>query len=179
MLGKFLLRKSSSLQKNRFSTSLKSFLPNTPVVESFIFPREREGNVYDVNWSLTEDGVTPVGDAFRNARISLITKKLGLQQKDNKIFNIQSPAIHGTYKLLEAGDTISHADFKDFKDAQKLHLSSGVDLFVEDASLGALRDIRVGVRIISDNPAVCLALRHLLVSVIMIIYDHHIYKPSC
>ena len=166
MLGKYLLRKTSSFQKVCFSTSQKSTLTNVPFVESFVFPREREGNIYDVNWSLTEDGVTPVGDAFRNARFSLIAKRFGIQT-DSKVLNIQSPPINGSYKLLEAGDSISHNDFKDFKDAQSHYLSSGVDLFVEDASLGALRDIRVGVRVISDNPAVCLAFRNLLVCLIV------------
>jgi hypothetical protein len=144
--------------RKNFSTSQKS-----KFVESFVFPREKEGNIYKVNWSLTEDGVTPVGNAYRNPRVSLVTKRLGVQQTDPKLLNIQSPVISGAYKLLESGDTISHFVFKDFKDAQKSFLSSGVDLFVEDASLGALSDVRVGVRVISDNPSLSLIFRNLLV----------------
>lgn len=32
-----------------------------------VFPREKEGTNYDLNWSLADDRVTPRGDAFRNA----------------------------------------------------------------------------------------------------------------
>jgi hypothetical protein len=32
-----------------------------------VFPRERPGLNYDLNWSLADDDVTPKGDAFRNA----------------------------------------------------------------------------------------------------------------
>ncbi len=41
-----------------------------------IFPREREGNKFAVNWSLNEHGVTPVGDAHRNTRAATLEKKL-------------------------------------------------------------------------------------------------------
>lgn len=159
MFAKYLRQRATTyLTKKNLSTTQKP-----KFVESFVFPREKEGNIYSVNWSLTEDGVTPVGNAYRNPRVSLVTKRLGIKQNDSKLINLESPVINGTYKVLEAGDTISHSDFKDFKDVQKKFLSSGVDLFVEDASLGALSDIRVGVRIISDNPSLSLIFRNLLI----------------
>ena len=162
MFSKYLLRQSTSVvsSKRTLSTAHKS-----KFVESFVFPREAEGNIYKVNWSLTEDGVTPVGNAYRNPRMSLVMKRLGVKQLDNgKLLTLQSPNISGTYKILEAGDSISHNDFKDFRDAQKSYLSSGVDLFVEDASVGAFSEVRVGVRVISDNPSLSVIFRNLLVS---------------
>lgn len=132
------------------------------IKESFIFPNEREGNLFFDNWSLTVDGVSPIGDAFRNARTGLLATRIGLP-KSSTSFKISSPAIFGQYKLLEAGASLSHDDFKDLKEAQRLHLMSGIDLYVEDAGLGALSDIRVGVRIVSDNPAFALIGRNLLI----------------
>ena len=170
MFSKYLLRQATSIvsSKRTLSTAHK-----TKFVESFVFPREAEGNIYKVNWSLTEDGVTPVGNAYRNPRLSLATKRLGVKQVDNKLLSLQSPNISGTYKILEAGDTISHNDFKDFRDAQKSYLSSGVDLFVEDASVGAFSEVRVGVRIISDNPSLSLIFRNLLVRNYYYFYESH------
>ena len=34
------------------------------------FPRETEGLDYSLNWSLADDGVTPHGEAFRNASLT-------------------------------------------------------------------------------------------------------------
>lgn len=133
--------------------------------EFFVFPREREGNDYWVNWSMTEDGVTPVGEsAFRNARLALLKTRLGIS-KDAAELNVKGPSLTGQYKVLEAGDSLPHQDFEDFKEAQrKGYLESGIDLFVEDGGLGALSDIRVGVRIIAGNPALALMGRNLFVS---------------
>lgn len=135
--------------------------------EFFVFPREREGNDYWVNWSMTEDGITPVGEsAFRNARLTLLKSRLGIS-KDATELNVKTPSLTGQYKLFEAGDSLPHQDFGDFKEAQrKGHLESGIDLFVEDGGLGAFADIRIGVRIIASNPALALMGRNLFVSVL-------------
>ena len=37
-----------------------------------IFPRERPGLNYDLNWSLADDDVSPHGDAYRNAPLSVL-----------------------------------------------------------------------------------------------------------
>lgn len=156
---KKFLRNESKFSRTYFSTKVV-----TEDSDRFIFPRETEGNNYKVNWSMTEDGVTPVGDAFRNARFELLASRLGLPTQANSTISISSTILFGSYNITEAGDSITHDDFQDFKSAQSSYLSSGLDLYVEDASLGALSDIRVGVRIISSNPVLSLIYRNLLVN---------------
>lgn len=130
--------------------------------EYFTWPREREGNIYPVNWSLNTDGVIPIGDAFRNARLKILNNRLGATS-DAHIHNLESPSYFGQYQLIEAGDQISHSDFTNlFADAKK-YLSSGADLFIEDAALGASNKFRLGTRVITADPATALIFRNLLV----------------
>ncbi len=54
--------------------------------EWFMWPRETEANDYAVNWSLVGDGVTPTGNAYRNARLPLLTSMLSAKPAGNMIF---------------------------------------------------------------------------------------------
>ena len=128
-----------------------------------IFPREKEGNIYAVNWSLNVDGVTPVGSAFRNARVPLLTSRLSNKVDSTGKVELSKPAYSGAYTVKEAGDTVSHDAFESILSKHQQYLSSGVELYVEDASLGAYSPSRVGARIISDIPAVALVARALLI----------------
>jgi hypothetical protein len=127
-----------------------------------VFPREREGNIYDVNYSLNEDGITPVGDAFRNARIPIITTRLGMKSNSGKI-DLPTPLYFSKYELLEAGDNLDHSKFEKMQSAINDHLSSGIDLFIEDAGLCAFYKARVGVRVVSESPAIAAIFRPLMV----------------
>ena len=120
--------------------------------------------MYAVNWSLTEDGVTPQGDAYRNARTQLLSTRLGAKVEGGKV---ETPKVvyAGAYKVLEAGDGIAHGAFTDLLAEQQKFFSSGVEVFVEDAGLGALSSARVGVRIVTDSSALALAVRSLLIPV--------------
>ena len=133
-----------------------------------VYPREREGNIYSVNWSLAEHGVVPIGDAYRNAKIPTLEKKLGTNTSSTSKF-----AIMGKYNLEIAGEGITHGDFSNLIEVQREFLSSGVELFVEDASVGSVLSGRQGVRIVSDSPAMALIARNLLVS--LLCYHHHHY----
>jgi hypothetical protein len=130
--------------------------------EFTIFPRQHEGNLYDVNFSLNEDGLVPVGDAFRNARLDLLKSKIPAKSQNN-IFQLSYPAYFNEYSLQEAGDSISHDDFNSLRKAQIDYFESNIDLFVEDGFLGSYNKERIGVRITSDSPAVALIARNLLV----------------
>jgi len=50
-----------------------------PVIDNdhMVFPRERPGLDYALNWSLNGDGVTPFGDAFRFTKASMAEKMIG------------------------------------------------------------------------------------------------------
>ena len=98
MFSKYFVKRSSIFISKKNLSTLHN--KKTKFAESFVFPKEKEGNIYKVNWSLTEDGVTPVGNAYRNARQSLITKRLGVKE-DLQVLTLQSPQVSGTFKLLE------------------------------------------------------------------------------
>lgn len=132
--------------------------------EWVLFPREHEGNNYNVNYSLVEDGVTAVGDAYRNARVPLLATKIGSKINDGVIENT-TPTFFGAYDVVEAGDTISHDDFANSFSIMSDHLSSGQELFVEDGGLGAHNKTRLGTRVTTENPALALVMRKLLVRV--------------
>jgi len=154
---------SRHLSKNAavFSRSLSSNAKRAPVGTAktdpkwSVFPREREGNEYDVNFSVLEDGVTPTGDCFRNARGELLKSCIGDK--------VTSPKLTGAFKVDESGDSISHDDFGALKEAQDDLLSNGTDLFVEDAGLGAASVGRVGARVYTQNAATALMFRKLMV----------------
>jgi hypothetical protein len=128
-----------------------------------VFPREREGNIYDVNWSLTEDGVVSTGDAFRNPRLPILTSRLSSKVQNGKV-ELTKPVYDGKYNLKEAGDTMNHNAFINSQSKLHEHLSSGQDLFIEDGSLGSYSPSRIGVRVVTDNSATSLISRSLLVS---------------
>jgi len=128
-----------------------------------VFPREKEGNLYAVNWSLNVDGVTPVGAAYRNARIGLLTSRLSSKVDSKGKVELAKPVYSGLYTVKEAGDTVSQDAFDSMLTERQQYLSSGVDLFVEDASLGAYSPSRIGARIISDKPALSLIARALMI----------------
>lgn len=131
--------------------------------EHGIFPREHEGNNYDVNWSLTEDGVVPTGDAFRNARTALLGTRLSKKVEGGKI-ELTKPVYSGAYAVKEAGDAIVHDAFNELLVSQQGYLSSGVELFIEDAGIGASALLRVGTRVVTDSAAAAIISRTLMVS---------------
>jgi hypothetical protein len=132
----------------------------------FLFPRESEGNTYSVNWSLAEDGVVNTGEAFRNARLPILTTRLATKVENGKA-KLSGPAYTSQYSIEEAGDSVSHQDFNGALSELQAYLSSGQALFVEDASLGSYNKARVGVRVITDNVATALICRTLFVSYII------------
>lgn len=129
------------------------------------FPREREGNDYETNWSIVEDGVVSVGDSFRLARLPLLLERIPVKVQQGAL-ELPRPGYVGDYSLTEAGDNITHDDFEAiWKDNVEV-LESGSDIFVEDQGLSASTNSRLGGRVITDDPALALILRTLLVSFI-------------
>ena len=140
------------------STQLK---PRGIIGGSDIYPREREGNIYDDNFSLNVDGIVSTADAYRNARISLLTAALPSKVVNGAV-EISKLSYHGKYEIKEAGDSVSHDQFNSGMTKQCEHFSSGISLYIEDASVGTYRPVRVGVRVVTDSPALALVTRKLL-----------------
>lgn len=145
------------------TTAATKFNTGYETDEWFVFPREREGNEYAVNWSLVGDGVTPVADAFRNARPQLLFTRSGANVKNiTDRLEAKKPSYEGEYKLVVAGAGLSNDDFEEIFADTKSQLSSGVDLFVEDLAVGSFSPESIGVRIITDNANVALQARTFL-----------------
>jgi len=161
MLRKLAAGVAKRTQKTHISSTRAFSSKAKATTEEFVvFPNEYEGNIYDVNWSLCEDGVVPVGKAYRNARPSLMTNAIGAKKGDS--ITAEKPLYFGKYSLTEAGDTISQDEFSDLFESQKELLSSGADLFVEDASLGSYSKNRIGVRVVTQDATKALVARTLL-----------------
>jgi len=158
-----MLSKQLSSKMVSFRTLSTKVAAVTKQPQHNIFPRETEGNVYDVNFSLLNDGVVSTGDSFRNARINLLTSRLSVKPS-NGVVNVDSLKLDGKFNLVESGDSMSHEEFASLKTKQDDILSSGADLFVEDASVGASINSRVGARVVTQNAATALAFRKLMVS---------------
>ncbi len=134
--------------------NLRCFSSASHDLHYFAFPKEQEGNNYGVNWSLVEDGVVSNGIAFRNAKHSQLSKSMKL---------ISRPKWDGKYLIEEAGDNLDHSVFNNYLLEAQHNLSLGKDLFVEDGFVGAHRDARTGVRLITTNPHSASLLRSVLV----------------
>jgi hypothetical protein len=133
-----------------------------------------EGNDVMVNWSLVEDGVVASsGDAYRNARLGLLTSNLPGKVTDGKM-SISSDTMYAlpAAPAKEAGDSIGFNEFAAVFEAAQGSLSEGGSIFVEDAGLGAHTESRVGVRIITNSATAAMAARALLVPVPVRAVDH-------
>ena len=126
------------------------------------YPREREGNNYDTNFSIVEDGVVSVGDSFRLARLPILLERIPVKVQQGAL-ELPRPAYVGDYTLSEAGDSISHDDFDALWKENVAVLENGNDIFVEDNGLSASTNTRLGGRVITDDPALALIIRTLSV----------------
>lgn len=158
MLGRARLASTRrTLQSGRyFSAQVDDF------VEGITHNLFSEGNHIDTNYSLNEDGVVPLGDAFRNGRLPLLTMRLAEKVVSGKV-NASHIKYFGNYKMLEAGDSISHEDFEQLMHDQEEILTTNNTLFVEDAGYGAAAAYRNGGRVITSDAATALIFRNLLV----------------
>jgi len=154
--------------RGHFTSASRSGRVFSTAVETdqwMVWPRETEGNTYSVNWSLVGDGVTPTGEAYRNARVGLLTSKLSAKPSSGKV-ELKDPTYFGDFKLQEAGDaSLSLEAFEEMSESLKLELSREKELFVEDAALGTFGCVRIGVRVVSSTPAMAMISRALLVPV--------------
>jgi ATP-dependent phosphoenolpyruvate carboxykinase len=111
---------------------------------------------------LNEDGVVPAGvNAFRNARTPILFSKLGVKAAESVDVKFK---LDGSAAILEAGDSISQEDFKGLLHEATEYLSSGIDLFVEDAVVGSHQQHQLGVRVITEQAVQALVARTALVS---------------
>jgi len=124
-----------------------------------VFPKEREGLEYALNWSLADDGLTAAGEAFGNIKMASLKKRLGLKSAATVL---EASVASGNAKFQEAGTSVSFEEFDSKKASISEYLSSGIDLYVEDGAAGSFRGSTVGVRIVTDDPVFALVAKNLL-----------------
>lgn len=110
--------------------------------EYVIFPRERPGLDYDLNWSLNKDGVTPSGDAFRLTKPADL-KKLGLKPKKTTPKGTVEEAKEGSYAAIDSA-----------LESVKATLSASPTLYVAE---GDAPGTRIACRVITDSPDIAAA----------------------
>jgi len=165
------VRRAGAAVKRRALSSRQLPTETVETEEWGVFPRQREGNEYKVNWSLTYDGIVAVGDAFHNARVPVLTNRLPSKPSGGKI-EVSAPAYYGDSKTLEAGESIPFDEFETAFGGQKELLSGGADMFVEDHGLGSHSPFRLGTRIVTTDAAVALIFRNLLLRTPVREVDH-------
>jgi len=104
-----------------------------------IFPRERPGLDYDLNWSLNANGVTPAGDAFH-------LSKAADAAKIGKVAALGAAAVAAP----EAGESgLSFVEFEAALEKAKAAFCSAPNLYVAE---GDVPGTRVPCRVITDSP---------------------------
>lgn len=125
----------------------------------------RNGFHLDLNWSLAADGVTPAGDAWRNAPITNLVqyssgKKVGKGALSCSMPTAYVPALAtDEYPGFEVMDLEA---YEDMAAAVKTDLYHRSRLWVEDAAVGSTRAAEQKVRVISDSPEAALLARNML-----------------
>jgi hypothetical protein len=135
----------------------------------------KEGDNVDDNYSLLVDQVVNAKSAYRNSRVSTVVNKLPAKVENGKL-SLKDIQFYGAETVQEAGDSISHEDFKNSLEATRNYLSSGRDLFLEDVGIGASSSLRLGTRVISDNPAHAFIFRSLLVRNLFFVLFLNIFR---
>lgn len=170
--------------RNAFSSSVKKQV-STVVSRSFafhegrtIFGLETDSNNYSVNWSLKQDDVTPVGDAYRNIKKDTLLQTLKVKADEKAVE--KEVVLQKLKKVAEAGQGVSHEDFESLLSEATNELSNGQTLYIEDASVSTSTSsaLRTGVRVITQSAPVALTFRNLLVCIIYDIFFNYIYLIS-
>lgn len=110
------------------------------------------GENISLNWSLVEDEITPMGNAFRNLSLSGLVHHASGSKGPNKSIVVapgQQPVGEQSSDVEDVVDALSNVD----------------DLFVVDAAVGSYRGSEVLVRAVTDSANVALFLQHLLVGI--------------
>ena len=156
------------LKPRLYSRILFTFRQNStqsfPITEDNVqfVNAKREGDDVEDNYSLIVDGIVNTKHAYRNARVTTIVNQLPAKIEAGRL-NLKGIQFIGDGSVEEAGEKVSQDDFNTILESTRKYLSNNKELFFEDLGLGASTSVRVGARMISDNPAHSLIFRSLLV----------------
>lgn len=133
-----------------------------------VFPDERYGCNYDVNWSITVDGVAAQGDVFsmlpvRNMIMYSNGKPTG--QRALESTHATEAAEGMSTDSFPGFATMDLDSFEDLNESVTRGMLDRKRLFVEDGAVGSYRTSEIKVRVISDRPEAALFFRNMLVPV--------------
>ncbi|EFA74826.1 hypothetical protein PPL_11859 [Heterostelium album PN500] len=139
--------------------------------DTMVFPNERIGLDYALNWTLNSYAITPTQNAFRNPSAKLLfqyaegTKEksgaLSCQVTDNKPVNYYLDQQVATLNQ-SASNVITIAQYKQLLAEVKNHISEADNIYVQDAAVGSHRACEGMVRVMTNCPQTALFLKHLL-----------------
>jgi len=139
-----------------------------------IFPREREGLDYDLNWALADDDVTPYNDAFRNLELKKLIMRTTGCVDEHKAFHVDVNTTGSTLYFSPGPKTpappagaveLKPKQFRKLLQRVTNSLDESLNVFVQDGAIGSLGKLEVRVRSMSNSPVTTLFLRHMLVPV--------------
>lgn len=128
------------------STGLRAFARATETDEYMVFPRERPGLDYSLNWSLNRNGVTPLGDAYRWTKIAEATKYGATAEK------VEENATSAPEATETGSDGLGFEEFDTGLAQAKKLLTSENTLFVAEGE--SPDSSRTPCRVISDSPTI-------------------------
>lgn len=130
---------------SRSTAALRCMSSHAETDDYIVFPRERPGLDYGLNWSLNRNGVTPLGDAYRWTKAADASK-----------FGAQAEKVTKGDAAPEAKDEATEGElsFEAFDAALagvKEMLTTESTLFVAE---GESPESRIPTRVISDSPTI-------------------------
>eukprot|EP01133_Synstelium_polycarpum_P011375 gene11375-13260_t len=140
--------------------------------ETAIFPNERLGLDYSLNWVLNGYAITPTNQAYRNPSLKHLFQHADGKKEASGALSVaaQADVKPATYFLdeqmaaLNGASTLSVPQYKAVLRAVKDHVSDSRNIYVHDAAVGSHRSCEGLVRAITNDAQSALFLKHLLPS---------------
>jgi hypothetical protein len=127
----------------------------------FIFPNERLGLTYSLNWALNRLSITPQGDAYRNLfpRGLQYLSKAPVDQNYATIVNSEREKVN-TFELGKG--ILDLEDFREIYRKMRISFSNIENIYVNDGIFSSSLTSALTTRVVSDSPEVSLAFHHIL-----------------
>lgn len=126
-----------------------------------VFPRERPGRNYSLNWQLRKAMIAPFEDAYDNLKQESVAKMLGIEPKGA---SLPLPALTAGFamEVVEAGSEKLEFEDYDVMEAETRDKLQRGNLYVATGFLGSHQGARLWTRVVSDHPAVALMAERLM-----------------
>ncbi|KYQ91866.1 hypothetical protein DLAC_07676 [Tieghemostelium lacteum] len=149
---------------------------DNPDIETVVFPRERLGLNYDLNWALNGYSITPLNQAYRNAKLKMLLQHSKGTTNNNNVLTVQQKSQSQqtlNYYLEESlaksnnSSTISLSQYKSLLEKVKDHISQSQNIYVQDSAIGSHRSNETLIRVVTNDAFSSLYLKHLLPNTVL------------